>query len=64
LVFTRTTNALTAGAVDEWLLDVPDVTVMPTLIFEFGNPSEGILAVKKIMAARTNARAPYEGGKS
>jgi hypothetical protein len=68
LVFTRTTNALTARAADEWLLNVRDVTVTPTLILEFGNPTltsgEGMLAVEKIMAARTDARTPHEGGKS
>jgi hypothetical protein len=68
LVFTRTTNALTVGATDEWLLNVPDVTVTPTLILDFGNPTltsgEGMLAVEKIMAARTDARTPDEGWKS
>jgi len=56
------------GAADEWLLVILDVTVMPTLILEFGNPtptsSEGMLAVEKIMAAWTDTRTPYEGGKS
>jgi hypothetical protein len=67
LIFARTTNAIIAGT-DEWLLDVSDVMVMPTLIFEVGDPtltsSGGMIAVEKIVAARTDARTPHEGGES
>jgi hypothetical protein len=51
---------------DEGLLNVLDVTVMPTLVFDFGNTilaSGEMLAVEMVTTARTNAWTPYEGGK-
>jgi hypothetical protein len=66
LVLARTTTAVIVGG-DEGLLNVLDVTVMPTLVFNFGNTifasSGEMLAVEMVTTARTNAWTPYEGGK-